>query len=93
MLTLTRNLKPGGWIEQVEPCVGCSCDDSSIEPESTLGRWKSIFESCGEKMGNKLNMLDTMRGLMEETGFVNVQTQVIKFPHGDWRKKSSLVNI
>lgn len=82
-----RNLKPGGWIEQVEPDILFKADDGTVHPDSAMAKWGPLLLEAGEKMGHKLNTLDMMRGLIEEAGFVSTQEKVIRFPHGSWAKQ------
>ena len=38
-----RCLKPGGYIESMEPSAYIQSDDNTIEPDSAMGQWGKIF--------------------------------------------------
>lgn len=41
---------------------------------------------CAAKIDIKVNTLETMRGFIEEAGFVNVHEKSYKWSHGPWVK-------
>lgn len=42
-----------------------------------------FIEVC-DKIGKRLDCIDTMREYIEEAGFVNIHEKNAKFPHGTW---------
>jgi hypothetical protein len=84
-LTYPRNLKPGGWYEQVEYAVRWSADDGSIPEGHVFDRWGDVFEEAGEKMGKTFKILDQQKQfLLGHGGFKNVTEQRYKMPVGPW---------
>lgn len=41
-----------------------------------------LFTACAERMGCKIDTINTMRGAMERAGFVNFQEKNYKVPFG-----------
>ncbi|OQE00705.1 hypothetical protein PENVUL_c047G01343 [Penicillium vulpinum] len=81
-----ENLRPGGWIEQLEssPCI--ECDDGSLPANSILREWGPNMNACGARAGRPLETIDTMRGAMEKAGFVDLHEQVYRWPIGPWAR-------
>lgn len=86
MLTSSRNLKPGGWIEQLEIEIHVSCDDGTMPPDSLLANLGKTIEECAIKSGKPLDTIHTFRSSIEKAGFVNVQETKYKVPIGSWPK-------
>lgn len=84
------NLKPGGWIEQAEVDVRARSDDGSLTPDALLFGWGDNFIGCTQRAGRPCTTQETMRGRIEEAGFVNVHEQEYKCPIGGWPKDKQL---
>jgi SAM-dependent methyltransferase len=85
-----ENLKPGGWIEQLELDVRVMSDDGSLPPDSLLAGWGPTFLGCGERAGRSLATQTTMRSKIEAAGFTNVQDKLYKVPIGRWPRDKLL---
>lgn len=85
-----RNLKPGGWIEEVELDVRVMSDDDSLPPDSLLAGWGQTFLDCADRAGRSLATQTTMRSKIERAGFVNVHDHLFKCPIGAWPKDKTL---
>lgn len=86
----TRNLAPGGWIEQLEPNVHFTSDDSSLPVDSALGSWMKVIGGAFEGTGKPCDTGELMRTRMAAAGFVNFKERVYKCPLGGWAKNSIL---
>lgn len=84
------NIKPGGWIEQVELDVRVMADDSSLRPDSLIAEWGNNFLGCAERAGRPLSTQLTMKAQIEEAGFVDVQEHLYKCPIGGWPRNKVL---
>ncbi|KAK5055388.1 hypothetical protein LTR84_013138 [Exophiala bonariae] len=84
------NLKPGGWIEQVELDVRVMADDNSLRPDTLIAEWGNNFLGCSERAGRPLDTQLTMKAKIEEAGFVDVQEHLYKCPIGGWPKNKVL---
>lgn len=85
-----NNIAPGGWIEQVEPGIEFYSDDGSVAPDSTLGKWGSMFYPLFEKMGKPVDTMFHFKRRIEAAGFTNVHEKTYKVPLGDWVKNPVL---
>lgn len=70
-----RCLKPGGYIETMEPWPYIQTDDDSIEPGSALSQWGPLFIEAGVKMGRPFTIAadGTQRAAMQAAGFEDLQ--------------------
>ncbi|KAJ5557369.1 hypothetical protein N7513_002958 [Penicillium frequentans] len=78
------NLRPGGWIEQLEAFPQIDCDDDSIPADSTLRTWGPNMLACGTAAGRECDILDTMAASIRKAGFVEVHEKAYKWPIGGW---------
>ncbi|KAI9926293.1 hypothetical protein MW887_004057 [Aspergillus wentii] len=83
-------LEPGGWIEQMELDVRVYSDDGSLKKDNQLWGWGSLFIRCSERAGRSLRTHETMRGAIENAGFVDVHEEKYKIPIGAWPKDKLL---
>jgi hypothetical protein len=83
------HLRPGGWYQQAEISVVPRSDDGSIEG-TLMERWGPLAIEAGMKFGKSFSIAEDMRGLMEEAGFVNIQTHAFRWPIGPWAKDPRL---
>lgn len=88
--TAYANLKPGGWIEQVELDVRVMSDDDSLPPDSLVAGWGPNFLGCGDRAGRSLATQTTMREKIEQAGFTNVHERLYKCPIGKWPRDRTL---
>jgi hypothetical protein len=80
------NLRPGGWIEQLEASPAIKCDDGSLPPDNVLNDWGPEIMGCGERCGRPCDILDTMPARIRNAGFVDLYEKVYKWPIGPWAK-------
>ncbi|KAL6362629.1 hypothetical protein LRP88_03922 [Fusarium phalaenopsidis] len=90
-----RCLKPGGYIESMEPSAYIQSDDNTIEPDSAMGQWGKIFVEGGSKMGRPFTVVEDelQNKSMEKAGFVDIQEKKHKSPIGSWPKDENLREI
>ena len=91
-----RCLKPGGWIEHMDCSVGLWCDDGSIPEGSVFDEWVAMFRKAGPLMGGQSFFViegDEFVSALEEAGFRDVQTRVVKMPVGQWPADRKLKEI
>lgn len=78
------SLEPGGWIEQVELDPELLCDDDSVPPDSVLKTVGPHVRGAAANLGNTMDVERTMKGTIENAGFVNVHERRFKCPIGSW---------
>jgi SAM-dependent methyltransferase len=90
-----RVLKPGGWIEHMDCSVGLWCDDGSIPEGSVFDQWVDMFKKAGPIMGQSFFVIedDAFVKKMEEAGFGDIKTTVVKMPVGPWPRDGKLKEI
>ncbi|KAM0420450.1 hypothetical protein ACHAPT_011742 [Fusarium lateritium] len=83
-----RCLKPGGYLESMEPSATMQSDDDTVETDSAMGQWGKIFVEGGSKMGRTFTVVedDLQNKAMEKAGFVDIQEKRYKSPIGSWPK-------
>jgi ubiquinone/menaquinone biosynthesis C-methylase UbiE len=79
-------LKPGGWIEIIEMEGGAFSDDSTLPQDSALVKWGQYIEEAFERMGRPFLRIGKFKEYLEEAGFVNVHSEMVKRPTNDWPK-------
>jgi len=85
------HLKPGGWFE-IQEFDGWfhSQNVGGLPPDSAILQWQGLLNQASTQVGKKLNCSSELGGYLEEVGFKNIQTQVIKLPIGTWPANSKL---
>ncbi|CAG8027782.1 unnamed protein product [Penicillium nalgiovense] len=84
--TSFKNLRPGGWIEQLEGSTSIECDDDSLPADSILRSWGPTVNACGVRAGLFLDTIDTMHDMMQKAGFVDIQEKEYNWPIGPWAR-------
>jgi hypothetical protein len=84
-----QNLKPGGYIEQLEAAAVVTSDDGSVE-NTSLRDIGAIGEESAAKFGKSLRTADEMKDNMVKAGFVDVTEHTFKMPIGPWPKEKGL---
>jgi len=83
-----RCLKPGGYIENMEPSAVIESDDSSVSEDSAMAQWGKIFIEGGRKSGR--TWTGVKDGVQEkavtEAGFEDIQVHTFKVPIGGWQE-------
>lgn len=86
-------LKPGGYFELVELECGTFSDDGTVAPDSPSNQWWSWLEEAFEKIGKPIPKIDAFPKLLEDSGFVNIRSQMVKRPVNDWPKDPRMKEI
>ncbi|KAF4992941.1 hypothetical protein FDECE_13556 [Fusarium decemcellulare] len=81
-----RCLKPGGYLESMEPSGYIESDDNTIHEEDAMGQWGKIFVEGGKKIGRTFLVVqeEIQNKAMAEAGFS---------PIGGWPKDEKLREI
>jgi hypothetical protein len=73
------NLKPAGWIEIQEFDVWFHSQlPGGLPEDSVITKWQKLIDEGSQNMGRRLNNASHFQQHLEEAGFVDVQTQVVK---------------
>ena len=86
-------LKPGGWVEIVD--MGCLtyCDDDTVKDDSALVTWGKLIHEAFHRLGKPFLDIDQHAKILEEQGFINIQSHVVKRPSNDWPKDPKMKEI
>lgn len=89
MLLTIRNLKPGGWIEQLEQSVVPKSFDGTSDG-TIFEEWGRVSLAAGDAFGKTLRIADESADRMRKAGFVNVNEKKLAVPIGPWAKDPDL---
>ncbi|KAK6527520.1 hypothetical protein TWF694_004503 [Orbilia ellipsospora] len=85
-----RALKPGGYIEILEPDSTLRCADDSLRDDSPLLKWNKLFVEAAETSGRSLVAAPKYQGWLEEAGFVDIKDNISMLPNSPWPKERHL---
>ncbi|KAF5873503.1 putative sam dependent methyltransferase protein [Botrytis fragariae] len=85
-----KHLKPGGYIQHLEPSLYIHCDDNSLPPDSPLYKFSELFNEAGERTGQSLDLCPTMSSKIAQAGFINLHEKTYKTPLGEWSSDPKL---
>ncbi|KAI5456136.1 S-adenosyl-L-methionine-dependent methyltransferase [Mariannaea sp. PMI_226] len=86
-------LKPGGWIECMEPDLQVRSQKHVVEYDKShiFTRWADIFRQVGETTGKTFDFSDgKLQKLLREEGMEGVVAQTHKVPVGRWPKDAKM---
>jgi hypothetical protein len=86
-------LNPGGALEVQDISFHLRCDDGSLPQDSAFRKWASYMLEASQNLGCPLDSVDTVRELMIEAGFVDVEKRQYAWPMNQWPKHPRLKKI
>lgn len=73
------SLEPGGWLEIQEFEVWFySQNPAGLPDDSAIAKWQKLIDEGSVALGRRLNYAAQFKHHLEEAGFVDIQTHVIK---------------
>lgn len=79
-----ENLKPGGWVEFMESANTMYSEDESLQPDNQIVvMMNGLLEAC-DKIGRTMDPAPSIKGWVEEAGFINTKQEAFKLPVGSW---------
>jgi hypothetical protein len=75
-----KSLKPGGYVESMEPSSRFESDDGSVDSMSALEQWGKFFVEGGKAIGRPFTVFEDgiVKKAMEEAGFVDITIKDFK---------------
>lgn len=74
-----NSLEPGGWFEVQEFEVWFySQNPGGLPDDSAISRWQKLIDQGSVALGRRLNYASRFGHHLEEAGFVDIRTQIIK---------------
>lgn len=81
---LKQMLKPGGWLQLVEPQLHFQSSTGRLSDDSNLSRWWQWYARTQERMGKNPRIGRTLPQLLSADGFENIRHLSLDLPIGDW---------
>lgn len=91
-----KHLKPGGWLEVVEPQPRSYCDDDTLPQDGYLIKIADLFVEALAKVGKIGDVAEFHKQWVIDAGFARVEEHIKKVPNNPWPKdkaKKELVTI
>jgi Methyltransferase domain len=85
-----HHIKPGGYIELMEPTIRAWSSDGSLKDDSPYMQYLRYLIEASEKTGRKLDVAAELAQWMEDAGFEDVKEDVRIIPLGPWPKDPAL---
>lgn len=82
----TSNLNPGGSAEIQDIHFDVKSDDGSLHEDAPLRQWSKYMLEASINLGAPLDSILSVKKLLEEVGFVDVQQKVAVWPMTWWAK-------
>ena len=86
-------LNPGGWFELVEMEAGTFSDDGTVSQDSACVLWGRLLTEAFAKLGKPILPVNEYVPLLQEAGFVNIHSQIMKRPTNDWPRDRRMKDI
>lgn len=83
---VSRNLKPGGWVELQDVDGAVHCDDGTLPPDWPVLVFCNLMVEAFSKLGTTSHAAMFGGKYLEEAGFVNIRHHTAKLPYGTWPK-------
>ncbi|OCT52774.1 hypothetical protein CLCR_10205 [Cladophialophora carrionii] len=83
----------GGALEVQDISFRLRCDDGSLPEDSAFRRWAGCMLEASINLGCPLDSVDSVRELMIEIGFVDVEKRAYCWPMNQWPRDSRLKKI
>ncbi|KAJ6255796.1 hypothetical protein Dda_9477 [Drechslerella dactyloides] len=86
-------LKPGGYLEILEPDSRLLCDNGSLTSDAPFLAWNKLFIDAAGKIGRSVVEAPCYKNYLREAGFVDVHEEVFKLPNSPWMKDKILKEV
>lgn len=83
-----KSLKPGGWVDCAEPDIHVTSAYVELPPDDPFKQWATLFREVSARSNMTFEPAASLKGWMEEAGFVNVTERIYPVPVGTWAQDS-----
>ncbi|KIW30060.1 uncharacterized protein PV07_05837 [Cladophialophora immunda] len=88
-----ENLAPGAMLEVQDISFHLACEDGTLPADSALAKWAAYMLEASKQLGCPLDSVESVRRIMIETGFVDVEETPYIWPMSPWKKDPTLKKI
>jgi len=88
-----ENMTPGGSLEIQDISFHLRSDDGTLPKDSAFARWAAHMLEASLALGAPLDSVESVKSLMVEVGFVDVQVKVFCWPTNSWPADPKLKTI
>ncbi|EPS44118.1 hypothetical protein H072_1866 [Dactylellina haptotyla CBS 200.50] len=85
-----KALKPGGYLEILEPDSHLHSDDNTLPEDSPLMQWNNAFIDAAEKGVGSIVEAPKYKDYIVDAGYVEIHEDVMKLPNSGWPKNKWL---
>ncbi|KAF4773604.1 hypothetical protein HER10_EVM0002323 [Colletotrichum scovillei] len=78
------NLNPNGYLELNEVDLYCKSDDGTLAHDAALNRFSKLWGEAAVMFGHAFQDNTTLKDLMADAGFVDINVKVFKWPSNPW---------
>lgn len=93
MLSTHRNLSPGGVLEVQDISFNLRSDDGSLPKDAAFAKWAAYMLEASIQLGCPLDSVESVKSLMLEAGFVDIEQKAYCWPQNQWPKDPRLKKI
>ncbi|KAJ3529711.1 hypothetical protein NM208_g9632 [Fusarium decemcellulare] len=89
-------LKPGGWLQHMEPGIALRCDNPAIKTDDNhvFKQWSQLFYDAGDRLGRTFDITNkNMEDWAREAGFTSIVPKTFKIPYGSWPRDKKLKDL
>ncbi|KAF3114980.1 hypothetical protein TWF706_012012 [Orbilia oligospora] len=86
-------VKPGGYIELLEPDSTLRSDDGSFPEDSALAEWGRLFTGGARGIGAPLDDTPKFSDYLRDAGFTDISREIFKLPNSPWAKDAHMKEV
>ncbi|GKT75495.1 methyltransferase domain-containing protein [Colletotrichum tofieldiae] len=80
------NLTPGGYLELQDADVMPRSDDDLLPKDAAIIEYVNLLKEVSKKLGREYVEVSSLKNMMIEAGFLDVEMRMYKWPHNEWPK-------
>ncbi|GKT41993.1 putative methyltransferase tdiE [Colletotrichum spaethianum] len=82
------NLTPGGYLELQDADIMPRSDDNLLPKDAPIIQFANLLKEVSAKLGREYVEVASLKNVMIEAGFIDVEMRMYKWPHNEWPKDS-----
>ncbi|PGG95279.1 hypothetical protein AJ79_10145 [Helicocarpus griseus UAMH5409] len=85
-----EHLKPGGFVEFNDSSIPIYSEDGTVTPDYKVSEMLQSLAAASDKIGLNMDPAPSLKGWVEDAGFINVEQKILRLPIGTWPKNKRL---